>query len=179
MDGRTDGRTDGRQLEMQPKYERCVAGRQAEAGRRAGGPVASSPSADLRHHKSSSLSSRVSRRPHTRPVSHSAPCTHTHTRLNSTAQNEEMLGQTDGQREGGRKADVDGQGLHKVTRREKERGVPPPPPLLAGQSVASWASVRRGAEEGGSRGGRARWMDGSLLADALRFGPAPTPSAPG
>ena len=29
-----DGRTDGHQLEMQPKYERCVAGRQA--GRQAG-----------------------------------------------------------------------------------------------------------------------------------------------
>ena len=38
---------------------------------------------------------------------------------------------------------------------------------------------RRGEERRGEERGRARWMDGSLPADALRFGPLPLPARPG
>ena len=43
------------------------------------------------------------------------------------------------------------------------------------RSVSRVLPVAREGGEAGRAGGRARWMDGSLPADALRFGPLPLP----
>ena len=58
-DGRQGTARGGHQLEMQPKYERCVADAASSSSDQCSG-------VDSRHHKSSSLRSRVSSRPHTR-----------------------------------------------------------------------------------------------------------------
>ena len=145
---------------MQPKYERCAA---------ATSRAEWSPSADLRHHKSSSLSSRVSSRPHTcrvRPsLRPSAPRTHAnHTCLNSTAQNEEMQRQ----REGGRARSPQGDHESEAERERECEWVREEGPLLlllllllpALRSVSRVLPVaREQREERRGEGVRDGWMD--------------------